>query len=145
MRVGLVILIAIAQTAGPWVCCWAMEQRATVILPAPSSDRPHPPLVVGDCPHCTRAVPPAPSIPVEKRKVPRTPDQCPCCVARALTVVAVKPDPAPTADVLLVPLTVELPVSLAFVSLAPVPHPGLRELPHLTTSDRLFAHHALRC
>lgn len=140
----LVILFAITQTGGPWLCCWVREPWAVGTVPLPPEARPRPPSV-GNCPHCTRELLPTPSAPVEKRKAPLTPDQCPCCVARALIVVAAKPDPAPTADGLLVPLTDELPVSLAFVSLAPVAHPGLRELPHLTTSDRLFAHHVLRC
>lgn len=62
-----------------------------------------------------------------------------------MSAVAVKPDTTPAADGLLVPQVIEPPVSLAFVSLPVAVHPNLRELPHLTTADRLFAHHVLRC
>ena len=61
-------------------------------------------------------------------------------------VLADKSDRADTpVAALLVPVSVELTHVLAIESFTPADYAGVRELPHLTTAERLYAHHALRC
>jgi hypothetical protein len=57
-----------------------------------------------------------------------------------------KADELPTAGVPLWELPSFDPLySFRIQSVVPPGDVGLRELPHLTTADRLYAHHVLRC
>lgn len=146
MRLFLAILMTVAQIAGPWLCCCGMVRR--VAAPRMAVEQPPTPADTdGCCPLCKKHVPAG-----DEKHRPTAPDQCPgggcpdrCpCAAFAVLVPADKPE-LPTFDTLLVVITVELPQPLAVVSDTPREICGLREVPHLTAEDRLFAHHALRC
>lgn len=136
MRLVLAIVLSVAHLAGPWLCCCGPLAKAVAAAPAKKTPAPE-----GGCPHCKPEHPPATP---ESPKAPKAPDRCPCCDVKATAVPADKPK-LPTADSLLVVVTVESTQPLAVVSVAVRTVPGLRELPHLTTADRLFAHHVLRC
>jgi hypothetical protein len=135
MRLVLAIVLSVAHLAGPWLCCCGPLAKAVVVAPARTT------APEGGCPHCPSDHPPAP---LESPKPPKVPARCPCCEVTATALPADKPQ-VPTADSLLVVVAVEPTQPLAVVSVSLGEVTGLRELPHLTTADRLFAHHVLRC
>lgn len=147
MRVGLAILIAVVQLAGPWLCCcgparvFAVCARTDTIAPPESS----PPALTHQCPLCAQSESkPAPA----PEKKPAQPERCPCGGAEfiALPVATSKADDGPTANVpLWEPPTVAPLYSFRVASAVRLDDRGLRELPTLTTADRLYAHHVLRC
>lgn len=138
MRFALVILIAVVQVAGPWLCCCGPARmmgavpaiRKTTVAPVPVSI---------DCPHCRKSEVPANPMP------PHEPESCPCGGVELLAVPAERPTEMAVAFT----STVE-PFGFA-VLVAPVVSqsvasvPGLRELPNLTVHDLLYKHHVLRC
>jgi hypothetical protein len=63
---------------------------------------------------------------------------------QAAFMPANKPEPV-FASEMRVPLVVPLPQPVETGSVTVRSVSGRREVPHLTTSDRLFAHHVLRC
>lgn len=150
MRIALVSLIALAQVAGPWLCCCAAAQVSAAFagkLPAKpvavAPVQPNQPKTAA-CPHCQKGDA-QPKSPAEPTPASPLPDQCPC---GGYELVAVSTERKATSDEPAV-FVAELPARLAHfpsaLSPAEVKHPGLRELPWLTASDRLFAHHVLRC
>jgi hypothetical protein len=131
MRIALVIVMAITQLAGPWLCCCGPERASAG---APIHER-------SGCPHCQKEPPPPTD---HDRQPPCGPDRCPFGGMTTVFVPADKPEPVFAAD-LLVPLLVALPQQVEAGSVTAQAVSGLREVPHLTASDRLFAHHVLRC
>jgi hypothetical protein len=144
MRLALVILIALAQTAGTWLCCCGPARvsmafggttdRRTDVTPvkAPSG-----------CPHCHKdAESPADPAPMPAHR----PEPCPC---GGVEFVAIPADRLSEVESIGTPVSVEpaalAPLSSPVISLAVASVPGLRELPILTARDRLYAHHVLRC
>ncbi len=139
MRLILAIVMTGAQLSGPWLCCCGPTRGADAVA-GPDADAPP----VGDgCPHCKKEAPTCPPTD-DKPNAPHVPDRCPCGCVLAMTVPADKPT-TPTIDSLLVVVSVELPQTIQSVVVAPLAVVGLRELPLLTTADRLYAHHVLRC
>jgi hypothetical protein len=142
MRLVLAIVLTVAQLAGPWLCCCGPTRLAKAVAGSetkapPVSDPAH-----GGCPHCKKEAPTPPSdVPP---KGPHAPDRCPCGGVLASVVPADKPTVA-TTDSLLVVVSVEPPQAVLLVSVSPLTVAGLRELPHLTTAERLYAHHVLLC
>lgn len=151
MRVALAILIAVTQLAGPWLCCCGPERIAAVFTsteptaatPAPVS----PP--TSHCPLCAKTAdaktpPDSPSVPRPTRPMP--PERCPCGGVELLAVLPTPTGDTPTFDLgLLVPVAAEVSVPLSVEPLPPVVRTGVRQLPFLTTAERLYAHHVLRC
>jgi hypothetical protein len=143
MRLTLAIVMTVAQLAGPWLCCCG-SARVAVAVGGPVSNAPpvgepsH-----GGCPHCPKDAPTCPPAD-DTPNAPHVPDRCPCGGVLATAVPADKPS-VPTPDRLLVGVSVEPPQPVASAVAAPPAVVGCRELPHLTTADRLFAHHVLRC
>ncbi len=138
MRLILAIVLTGAQLAGPWLCCCGPTRVANAVA-GPVTKAPP---VDDCCPHCKKESPrPAD----DASKKPRVPCPCaPCCCVLATAVPADKPN-VPTFDSLLVVVSVEPPQPVRSVVVALLPVVGLRELPLLTTADRLYAHHVLRC
>ena len=137
MRLVLVFLLTLAQVAGPWLCCCGPSRLAAAPrVPAAPPEPEH-------CPHCPHC-PPKPAVPDAPAETPAVPERCPCCLVVVVAVPADKPDPTP-ADITVENPTIGWPVFVSAGREAVRPPVGLRELPHLTTSDRLFAHHVLRC
>lgn len=142
MRFALALVLSVAHLAGPWLCCCGPLAMAAAPRPVPANT---PAPEQDSCRHCCPKEhgPPAP-VPMPSPKRPTTPDRCPCCGVMVTALPADKPQ-APTADALLVIVSSvpSQPFAVASVSAGAVT--GLRELPHLTTADRLFAHHVLLC
>lgn len=132
MRIVLAIVMAVTQLAGPWLCCCGPE-REWAGVPA------HEPV---GCPHCKPECPLQPTD--HERTPPCGPDRCPFGGMTAVFVPADKPEMLALAD-LLVSLVVALPQQVDVGSVTLLSAVGLREVPHLTATDRLFAHHVLRC
>ena len=137
MRVFLAILMTVAQIAGPWLCCCGPVRAAA----SQASAKAPPPVTDDTCPHCKEHTPPPP---VQPKDPPKAPDRCPCGGVLVMSAPADKPE-LPKLDSLLVVVTVEPPQTIPLVSASPRAVCGLREVPHLTAEDRLFAHHVLRC
>ena len=138
MRLTLAIVMTVAQLAGPWLCCCGPMRAATAVAGPVTKVPP----VDDCCPHCKKESPPPAD---DTPKKPRVPCPCaPCCSVLATAVPADKPS-VPTFDSLLVVVSVEPPRPMRSVVVAPPAVFGLRELPLLTTADRLYAHHVLRC
>lgn len=133
MRLVLAIVLSVAYVAGPWLCCCGPLATATAAAQVKQAPAPE-----GGCPHCKSEHPP------ESPKPSKAPERCPCCEVVATAVPADKPQ-VPSAKSLLVVVTVGPPQPLAVVSAPAGELTGLRELPHMTTADRLFTHHVLRC
>ena len=147
MRVVLVSLIVLTQVAGPWLCCCAVAQVSAAMsgtLQAKPADtvpvQPKPPI----CPHCKGEPQPA-GTPSEPTPASPLPEQCPC---GGYELVAVPIERKATTDeatsFVAEPFALPAPFP-PVLSQAVAERPGLRELPWMTTSDRLFAHHVLRC
>lgn len=142
MRVGLAILIAVVQLGGPWLCCCGPGKVVAAFARSRSETTPPPP-VKPHCPLCAQSEPkPAPT-PEQK---PTQPERCPCGGAEFVALPVAKADDGPVAGwpqweppalALVNPFRVE---SVRGSDVA-----GLREVPTLTTADRLYAHHVLRC
>ncbi|MCU0705025.1 MAG: hypothetical protein MUF18_13710 [Fimbriiglobus sp.] len=137
MRLLLTIVMTLAQLAGPWLCCCGSMRVAKFIAPA----QPAQPSSADHCPHCRKHSAPADTPPSKPTK---TPDRCPCGGVLTVLVPADKPTPADPIGMLVV-LAIEPLQVIPFDACSPRMPEGLRELPHLTTADRLFAHHVLRC
>lgn len=143
MRVLQLIVLAVAQLVGPWLCCCgplavahAPDRPATTA--APVEDH-------GDCPHCKKdSAKPAQEQPARYPKTPKSPDNCPCCALMPVPLPADKSQLL-TADALLVAVTVVPPEQIQLESVCLQGLVGLRELPLLSAEERLFAHHVLRC
>ena len=146
MRIALVILIAVVQVAGPWLCCCGParlvagitgKSQAKPVVAAPVKKT-----TSYDCPHCKKSQLPATPGSGDSTPVP-VPDQCPCGGVELVAVPSEPPVEVAT------PVAVEPFAFAAFsapvISLAVASVPGLRELPNLTVHDRLFKHHVLRC
>lgn len=146
MRLVLAIVLSVTHLAGPWLCCCGPLAKA-VAAPRQETTQnaPMTPPAEDECRHCCKKERAPEHEPTKQPpKAPKTPDRCPCCQVMAATMPAEQPK-VQTADRLLVAVTVELPEPIAVVSVSASAATGLRELPHLTTADRLFAHHVLRC
>lgn len=143
MQVFLAILIAVTQVAGPWLCCCGPARIAstfTAEVPKQSIPSKKPP--VARCPHCVAEIP-APSDPTHPPKpVPTEP--CPC---GGVELVAVPPAVSAVSFDLdqLVSVVPKFGAPFVIEIVIPVDPSGLRELPFLTTAERLYAHHVLRC
>ncbi len=141
MRVGLAILIAVVQLAGPWLCCCGPARVVAAFARSKTEANPTPP-AKPHCPLCAQSEPkPAPE------KKPTEPQRCPCGGAEfvALPVTLWKADDGPTAGV---PVWEPPPLAPLYsfrVQSVSGADAGLRQLPLLTTADRLYAHHVLRC
>jgi hypothetical protein len=144
MRVGLAILIAVVQLAGPWLCCCGPARVVAAFARTKTETRPTPP-APPHCPLCAQSEPnPAPT----PEKKPVQPDRCPCGGAEfvALPVSLAKADDGPAVGVpQWEPPSITPLYSFRVRSVALSGDEGLRELPTLTTADRLYAHHVLRC
>ena len=137
MRLALVILIAVAQVAGPWLCCCGSARmmgvtaaRKTTVAAAPVST---------DCPHCRES-----EAPVEP-KSPHEPEPCPCGGVERLAMPAERPTETEVAFAPAVELFGFTVLTSPVVSQSVASVSGLRELPNLTTHDLLYKHHVLRC
>ena len=147
MRIALVILIAVAQLAGHWLCSCGAARASTAIVRmsegspvAPASGCSHCPL----CKKVPKSAAPAAPVPADSKSVP-VPDQCPCSGVELVALPAKAPvDAADLSAVAAEPFGFTA-FSAPVVSLAVASVPGLRELPNLTVHDRLFKHHVLRC
>jgi hypothetical protein len=144
MRVGLAILIAVVQLVGPWLCCCGPARVVAAFARSKTETDPTPP-AKPHCPLCAQSEPkPAPT---PEKKPPPT-DRCPCGGAEfvALPVTLWKSDDVPTAGgPVWEPASFTPLYSFRVESVVLSGDEGLRELPHLTTADRLYAHHVLRC
>src|SRR5206468_1686943 len=90
MRALLVIVLTVAQLAGPWLCCCGPLRAALV------PDRPTPPSVPVEhhdgCPHCKKDTPqPVKEQPARAPKSPKSPTDCPCCAMMSAALLADKP------------------------------------------------------
>lgn len=146
MRLTLAIVMTVAQLAGPWLCCCGPTRAETpvagpVAKAPPVGDPSH-----GGCPHCKKDSPACPPTDDAPKK-PHAPDRCPCCPCGGVVATATPADnpSVPTFDTLLVVVSVEPPQPMRSAVAAPPAVFGLREGPLLTTADRLYAHHVLRC
>jgi hypothetical protein len=143
MRLALATLIAVTQLVGPWLCCCGPGRIAAAFdSTAPAANK-----SVPTCPHCAGAGAEAaePGWDAPKPAHP-LPDRCPCGGVELVAVPADKGERhAPSVAALLVPVSAEPNAPLPVESFTPADLPGLRGTPHLTTSDRLYVHHALRC
>ena len=140
----LAIVLTFAQLAGPWLCCCGPMRVTTAVAGLVTKA---PPVDNGShvvCPHCKKEVPACPPADDTPKPDPFAPDRCPCGGVMSAAAPADKPS-VPTADALLVVVSVEPPRAMIPVPGSSPAVVGLRELPHLTTSDRLYAHHVLRC
>lgn len=146
MRAGMAILIALTQLAGPWLCCCGPSRAVAAFAPVRSEPKPAAPKP--SCPHCAKDCGKS-SAPAEPAKPkPKSPpsDRCPCGGVVLVALPADKPERAdPSLVAWLVPVSADFVRPVVLTSVIPADYPGLRELPVLTTSDRLFGHHALRC
>ncbi len=147
MRIALVILIAVAQVAGPWLCsCGAARLSAAVARNVEAQPAP----ATSGCPHCplcgkaAKKGPPAASNPADPKPAP-VPDHCPCVGVELVALPAKAPVDAADLSTFAVEPFGFAAFSAPVVSLAVASVPGLRELPNLTAHDRLFKHHVLRC
>lgn len=150
MRITLVILIALAQTAGTWLCCCGPARVSKAFATKDVARQAPAPVQApaGGCPHCKKNESPAEADP-SPRPEPnptRMPEPCPC---GGVEFVAVPMDRPADAKAVWVALALDSAEFESFcspvLSLAVASVPGLRELPLLTAQDRLFAHHVLRC
>jgi hypothetical protein len=151
MRVALTILIAVTQLAGPWLCCCGPERivaafastKPVVATPAPvSPTTSHCPLYAKTAD--AKTLPDSPSAPKPSKPMP--PERCPCGGVELLAVLPTPTGDTPAFDLdRLVLVAAEVSVPLSVEPLPPVNRTGLRELPFLTTVERLYAHHVLRC
>jgi hypothetical protein len=144
MRLVLAIVLTVAQLAGPWLCCCGPARVAKAVAGPETKAPPVNDPAHGGCPHCKKEAPTPPPPSDAPAKGPHAPDRCPCGGVLASVVPADKPAVV-TADALLVVVSVEPPQAVPLVSVSPPAVAGLRELPHLTTAERLYAHHVLRC
>ena len=144
MRIALVILIAVAQIAGPWLCSCGAARAATVIVRLSEGPPVTPIAGCGHCPLCRKNAQPVAPVPADSTPVP-VPDRCTCVGVELVALPAKAPvDAADLFAVAAEPFGVAV-FSSPVVSLAVASVPGLRELPNLTVHDRLFKHHVLRC
>lgn len=134
MRFTLAIMAALANAAGPWLCCCALAAATVPPTPAKKS--------APKCSHCVEAETPVPKSPA----VPAPAKPCPCKERHAATPTAVQPatETSVAADAIAhdfsAPAGVAEVVSLAIPSR--LARPGW---PFLTTEARLHVHHVLRC
>jgi hypothetical protein len=138
LQTGLAILVALANAAGPWLCCCVVAAEPRKPTPAKVAR------TVPACPHCCHEeqppVNPEPQQPVKPAK------PCPCEEQKFVAPAAL---PVPTVAVDATTADVAVGVS----DLPPDPAARLVEtvgdftsdLPFLPTRVRLRAHHALRC
>jgi len=144
MQVFLAILIAVTQVAGAWMCCCGPALIANSFSTNSAHKIPIKPSVA-HCPHCS---PPIPEGDKQQKTPPRPAsvpvERCPC---GGVELVAVPP----TVDVVPLKFDQLVRVVLLYVDfdvielVARVDPVGLRDLPFLTTTERLYAHHVLRC
>jgi len=147
MRLTLAIVLTVAQLASPWLCCcgplrpWLVpEQPTPTSVASPPTVEDH-----GSCPHCKKDTPkPATEQTPKTPTSPRSPADCPCCAEMSAALLADKPQ-VPTVDHLLVTIAVEPAEPVRVESVCVRSLVGLRELPHMSAYERLFAHHVLRC
>lgn len=131
MRLAVVLLVALLNTADPWLCCCVLA--AMTAAPAQAAET-----TPVACPHCP---PPAqPDTPKPAQPVP----PCPCLARMAATVPALPPeavaDPFATAPdwaVWVEPVSVPTAVRAA--------PEAVSGLPFLTAETRLRVHHVLLC
>jgi hypothetical protein len=143
MQLFLAILMTVAQLAGPWLCCCGPTRAVAAIAGLASNRPPVDDSTSSGCPHCKKEAPTCP--PTKNRpKHSHTPDRCPCGGMLTNTNTTDKPS-VPTPNSLLVVVSAEPSQMMTLVAVAPLRIVGLRELPLLTTADRLFGHHVLRC
>jgi len=140
MRISLVMLIAVVQVAGPWLCCCGPARLSGAMATAARKTTVAATSVSTDCPHCRKSV-----VPAEPKSPTHEPESRPCGGVELLAMVAERA----TETALVFTFTVE-PYGFAVlvapvVSLSVASVPGLRELPNLTTHDLLYKHHVLRC
>ena len=143
MQLVLAILIAVTQVASPWLCCCGPSRIASTFQsgtrkqPIPAKEPP-----VAHCPHCA-AENPTPSDPTSPPK-PIPTERCPC---GGVEFVAVPPAASAVSFDLdqLVSVVFEFDAPFLIEIAILIEPSGLRELPFLTTAERLYAHHVLRC
>ena len=144
MRIALVILIAVAQLAGHWLCSCGAVRAATAIVRMSEGPPVAPASGCSRCPLCQKNALPVMAVPADSKPVP-VPDQCPCGGVELVALPAkVTVDAADLTTFAVEPFGFAA-FSAPVVSLAVASVPGLRELPNLTVHDRLFKHHVLRC
>ena len=146
MRLALAILIAVTQTAGPWLCCCGAERLTAALATRPSEAKPAPakaPACHHTCPHCATPQDEPPAPPPDHK--PPIPERCPCGCVELVAVLTTKTDGADPTAAGLIPVTPAVPEAVAVGSHSPAEWAGRRAVPHLTTDDRLYAHHVLRC
>jgi hypothetical protein len=138
MRTFAVLLFAIANVAGPWLCCCDPSR----LLPALLTTVPGCHDEVIGCPHCKESKEQKPVDP----KRGSAPKPCPCESQAPVEMMAVEAknlnpfavmlalSPAASGDAFVAP-TIEVPGTATASS----------EWPFLTAYERLFVHHAMRC
>ena len=144
MRIALVILIAVAQLAGPWLCSCGAARASTVIVRMSEGPPVAPASGCRLCPLCQKNALPVAPVPADSKPAP-VPDQCPCGGAELVALPAKAPVDAAVLSTFAVEPFGFAAFSAPVISLAVASVPGLRELPNLTVHDRLFKHHVMRC
>ena len=135
----LAVLIAFVQVAGPLLCrCCPAAQSPVAVTDDSRLDSD------SCCPHCCPSKPKhAPT-----KSCPLTPHPGECCVvANSPTAVSASVE-AEWSRLMALGGQISAPTSTLTVALADdiLPwHDSSHDLPFLTKSDRLYAHHALRC
>lgn len=140
MRVLLAIVLTVAQLTSPWLCCCGPFRPLLI----PDQPAPIAPPVEDNsgCPLCKKEAPKP--VQGELPTAPKSPDNCPCCAKMSVALLADKPE-LPAVDTLLVTVSVAPTETINLESVGVRSLVGLRELPLLSTEDRLFTHHVLRC
>jgi hypothetical protein len=132
VRVVFVLLFAAANVLGPWLCCCAAPRLASIasVKALPQKSKPV-------CSHCKDETKPVKELPVQP---------CPCPAQPKMDLTAVDAKMLrPLMTILALPTEREtvLVQLLLFVSSSPAV--TANELPFMTTEERLYAHHVLRC
>lgn len=135
MRFALAILAALANAAGPWLCCCLM---AVMVSKPAKADAPK---TTAKCSHCKDepADTKAPAKPTPAKP-------CPCQEHLTFEPSAVQPatETVLTADT----ISHDSNLFVEVVAVLPTPSPAPSQLadgPFLTSDTRLHVHHVLRC
>lgn len=149
MKLFLAIVVVLAQVAGPWLCCCAPARLLAGEFPPAKSvpvSETKEPVCHSCCQHLQDQLAGQSS---EEPNSPTAPEPCPCGGISFETVPIIFVDK----DAEQRPVKSQPQFHPLWLSQIPpgkcVSHPnhipGLRELPNLSTNDKLFAHHVLIC
>ncbi|QEL17258.1 hypothetical protein [Limnoglobus roseus] len=145
MRFALAIIAALANAAGPWLCCCAMSVMVGTPLPAKAGTIAPVKKSAPKCSHCEETPVPGGELKSQPAK-PAPAKPCPCKERQVSNPTTVQPvtETATTADV--ISHDFNLVVGPVEIVLNPEPAPSqVLGWPFMTTETRLHVHHVLRC